>query len=148
MMAERITVVALGVADIADATALCHGLDWRPSAANQFDNTFIQGQGTVMALFGRSELAWDTGVARGTRARGGVTLAYNAKDKPEHETDQAFAHAIAFAGTVLRAPRDIFWSRNSGERADPDRHVWEVAYSSLFPFAHGRVVPPAPTRLT
>ena len=38
-------------------------------------------------------------------------------------------------GTALKRPERVFWGGYSGYLADPDRHVWELAFNPGWPLA-------------
>ena len=60
----RITMITLGVADVAAATAFYQRLGFRRSSASNDDVTFFHMNGTVLGLFGRDALAADAGRER------------------------------------------------------------------------------------
>lgn len=67
---------------------------------------------------------------------GATTLAQTMAS--EAEVDWAFARAIAAgaiaAGAiVLKQPDTVFWGGYSGYFADPDGHVWDIAYNPFWP---------------
>ena len=80
----------------------------------------------IVALWGRDQLAEDTGV-EDSGGWGGVTLAYNTRS-PE-EVDAVLAEVEAAGGTVLRRGAETFWGGYSGAFADPEGHAWEVAHN-------------------
>ena len=45
------------------------------------------------------------------------------------------AEAVAAGGTLVKAAEDVFWGGYSGYFADPDGHLWEVAWNPSFPIA-------------
>ena len=143
MMNGRINIVTLGVADMKRARAFYEALGWKASAASQEGVTFFQGNGTVLALFGRADLAHDAGVADLPTGFAGMSLAYNAASKAD--VDRVFAHALTCGAKALKAPADVFWGGYSGYFADPDGHLWEVAWNPLFPQdSDGRIMLPPP----
>ena len=143
MMQARINIVTLGVTDMKRARAFYEKLGWKASAASQEAVTFFQGNGTVLALFGRSALAHDANVADQPTGFAGVTLAYTADSKTD--VDTVFAHALACGAKPLKQPQDVFWGGYSGYFADPDGHMWEVAWNPFFPHdAEGRILLPPP----
>jgi uncharacterized glyoxalase superfamily protein PhnB len=94
----------------------------------------------VLALWGRAELAEDSGVEDGG-GWGGVTLAHNVRS-PE-EVDAVIADAERAGATITRAPGATFWGGYSGAFADPDGHAWEVAHNPHWNLAaDGSVVLP------
>ncbi len=74
----RISMITLGVADVAAATAFYQRLGFRRSSASNDNVTFFHTRGTVLGLFGRDALAADAAVEP-TVPQGfeGVALAHN-----------------------------------------------------------------------
>ncbi|WP_425396890.1 VOC family protein [Aeoliella sp.] len=129
MVASRITLVTLGVADIAKSREFYERLGWRASSASNESVVFFQSGGTVLGLYGREALAEDAGIENTHSTFDGVTLATN-YNSPE-EVDAAFAHAVANGATPTKPPEKVFWGGYSGYYADPDGHLWEVAHNPL-----------------
>lgn len=132
MTPQRVTLITLGVGDLAAAKAFYARLGWREHGANE-GVAFYQMQGAVLALFGRDDLAADQGRAGAALGTGAVTLAQNFAT--EAEVDSAFAEAVAAGATALKPPEKVFWGGYSGYWADPDGHVWEVAMNPFWPLA-------------
>ncbi|MBF9233712.1 VOC family protein [Microvirga alba] len=130
-MQPRLTLVTLGVADVARATAFYEAWGWKASAASQPSVTFFQANGLALGLFGRADLAEDAHVEDKPTGFSAVTLAYNARSKAE--ADEVFALALAAGGRLLKPLQDVFWGGYSGYFADPDGHLWEVAWNPFFP---------------
>jgi uncharacterized glyoxalase superfamily protein PhnB len=128
---QRVTLITLGVADLAAARAFYAWLGWREHKESQPSVAFFQMQGSALALFGREALAADQGRPGATLGTGAVTLAQNFAT--EAEVDAAFAAALAAGATPLKAPEKVFWGGYSGYWADPDGHVWEVAMNPFWP---------------
>lgn len=133
MTPQRVTMITLGVADLAAARAFYARLGWQEHRASQQGVAFFQMHGAVLGLFGRSDLATDQGRPGATLGTGAITLAQNFST--EAEVDAAFAAALAVGGTALKAPEKVFWGGYSGYWADPDGHVWEVAMNPFWPLA-------------
>lgn len=131
MTPQRVSLITLGVADLAAARAFYARLGWVEHGQSQPGVAFYQLQGAVLALFGRAELAADQGRAGADLGTGAVTLAQNFAT--EAEVDAAFAAALEAGGTALKAPERVFWGGYSGYWADPDGHVWEVAMNPFWP---------------
>jgi uncharacterized protein len=125
-MDQRLSLVTLGVRDLARARAFYEALGWRTGAAPADDVVFFQAGGMIVALWGREQLAEDSGVTD-SGGWGGVTLAYNTRS-PE-EVDAVIAEAEAAGGQVARYGADTFWGGYSGVFIDPDGHPWEVAHN-------------------
>jgi predicted lactoylglutathione lyase len=123
---QRLTVVTLGVSDLARSRAFYEALGWTTGAAPDDDVVFFQSGGMVVALWGRSQLAEDSGVTD-TGGWGGVTLAHNV-GSPD-EVDAVVAEAEAAGAKIPRAGAPTFWGGYSGVFIDPDGHPWEVAHN-------------------
>ncbi len=126
----RISLVTLGVADVARATAFYEKLGWKKTSGGD-SISFFQLRGTVLGLYGRAALAEDAGVGNTPPGFSGVTLAYNTRS--EAETDAAYETALACGATPVKQPQKVFWGGYSGYFADPDGHLWEVAYNPFSP---------------
>jgi uncharacterized glyoxalase superfamily protein PhnB len=130
MTPQRVSLITLGVADLATARDFYAALGWveadgSPGAA------FFQMQGQVLGLFGRADLASDQGRAGAALGTGSATLAQNFASVAE--VDAAFAAALAAGGTALKSPEKVFWGGYSGYWADLDGHVWEMAMNPFWP---------------
>jgi uncharacterized protein len=136
---QRVSLITLGVADVQRARAFYERLGWTTKAASDDDVVFFQAGGLVVALWGRQELAADSGV-RDTRGWGGVTLAHNVASPAE--VDATLAEAKAAGATIPRAGADTFWGGYSGVFVDPDGHPWEVAHNP-----HWTLLPDGSVRL-
>ena len=135
----RISMITLGVEDVARSTAFYEKLGWKKSSASQDAVTFIQLKGTVLGLFSRRSLAEDARVENTPRGFSGVTLAHNVTS--ERGVDAVYKFALSCGATPVKAPEKVFWGGYSGYFADPDGHLWEVAYNPFFPLdKEGHVV--------
>lgn len=61
-----------------------------------------------------------------------VGLAYNTREK--HQVREVLALAERAGGTIEKEPEDTFWGGFSGYFADPDGHLWEVAWAESWEF--------------
>jgi hypothetical protein len=125
-MEQRISLITLGVADLARARDFYAALGWKQSGDPGLDVAFFQAGGMALALWDRAKLAEDSGVADGG-GWGGVTLAYNVRSPAE--VDAAIEEARAAGATIPRAGAETFWGGYSGVFIDPDGHPWEVAHN-------------------
>jgi len=130
MNRQRVTLITLGVADLAAAKEFYARLGWQEHGAQE-GVAFYQMQGQALGLFGRADMASDQGRPGAHLGSGAVTLAQNFPT--EAEVDAAFAAALAAGATALKAPERVFWGGYSGYWADPDGHVWEVAMNPFWP---------------
>ncbi|SSC68275.1 MULTISPECIES: VOC family protein [Ciceribacter] len=138
---RRISIITLGVADVAASTAFYQRLGWKKSSASQESVTFIQMRGTVLALFGREALARDAEVENTAPGFSGVTLAHNVSSPTG--VDAVVKFAVSCGARLVKAPEKVSWGGYSGYFADPDGHLWEVAHNPFFPMdEHGHIVLP------
>ncbi len=133
MTPQRITLITLGVADLAASRAFYARLGWVESRQSQDGVAFFQMHGAVLALFGLADLAADQGRPDVRLGTGAMTLAQNFAT--EAEVDAAFQAALDAGATTLKKPEKVFWGGYSGYWADPDGHVWEVAMNPFWPLA-------------
>ncbi len=132
MTPQRITLITLGVDNLARARAFYENWGWRGTSAQE-GVVFFQMLGAALALFGRADLAADQGRPGAMLGTGAMTLAQNFATRAE--VDAAFAGALAAGAVALKAPQEVFWGGYSGYFADPDGHVWELAMNPFWPLA-------------
>jgi predicted lactoylglutathione lyase len=125
-MDQRLSLITLGVSDLARARAFYEALGWRTNAAPDDDVVFFQANCMVVALWSREQLAEDSGV-EDNGGWGGITLAYNTRSPAE--VDQVIEEARGAGGAITREPGETFWGGYSGMFCDPDGHPWEVAHN-------------------
>jgi catechol 2,3-dioxygenase-like lactoylglutathione lyase family enzyme len=133
MTPQRVTLITLGVADLAAARAFYQRLGWVEHAQSQPTVAFFQMHGALLGLFPLKELAKDQGRPGAKLGVGAVTLAQNYPT--EAEVDAAYAAALVAGGNAVKAPEKVFWGGYSGYWADPDGHIWEVAMNPFWPLA-------------
>ena len=131
MRDARVTLVTLGVADLARAARFYETLGWERTDQGNDKVVFLQGEGLVLSLFGLQDLADDASLPLEALPRfRGMTLAINLPS--EAETDRLFALACEAGGVPVKAPQKVFWGGYSGYFADPDGHLWEIAHNPFF----------------
>jgi uncharacterized glyoxalase superfamily protein PhnB len=85
----------------------------------------------ALSLYPRVALAEDAEIgAEGSGFRG-LTLAHNVRLK--EDVGVVLAEAEAAGGRIVKPARDVFWGGHSGYFADPDGHLWEVAWNPHLP---------------
>jgi catechol 2,3-dioxygenase-like lactoylglutathione lyase family enzyme len=124
-MDQRLSLVTLGVRDVARARAFYEGLGWTVSWTDD-DVVFFQALGMIVALWGREKLAEDPRV-EDNGGWGGVTLAYVASSPAD--VDSVLAQAEVAGARIARAGAETFWGGYSGVFVDLDGHPWEVAHN-------------------
>jgi catechol 2,3-dioxygenase-like lactoylglutathione lyase family enzyme len=130
-MEPNITLVTLGVGDIDESIAFYRdglGLPMRDRETDS-DVAFFELDGTWLSLYPRGLLAEDATVADDGSGFSGITLAHNVASK--REVRAVLAEAETAGGRVVKPAQDTFWGGYSGYFADPDGHLWEVAYPDI-----------------
>ena len=121
-MQPRLTLVTLGVADVARARVFYEALGFKASSDSNRSVTFFDAGGVVLALFGRAALAEDAHVANTGAGFSGVTLAHNVSS--DADVDRVLADAVDAGATLLKPGQKVFWGGYSGYFSDPDGHLW------------------------
>ena len=128
-MEQRLSLVTLGVTDVARARAFYEALGWVSGAAPTDDVVFFQAGGMIVAMWDRARLAEDT-VVEDNGGWGGVTLAYNARSPAD--VDVVIDEARRAGARIAREGAETFWGGYSGVFVDPDGHPWEVAHNPFW----------------
>jgi predicted lactoylglutathione lyase len=140
-MEQRLSLVTLGVADVAASRAFYERLGWKASSLGGDGVAFFQMGGIALSVYGRAHLAADAGVPPEGSGFGGIALAQNVRSK--EEVDAVLAEAERAGGRIIAKAQDKFWGGYSGYFADPDGHPWEVAWNPGFALADdGRLTVP------
>jgi catechol 2,3-dioxygenase-like lactoylglutathione lyase family enzyme len=124
-MEQRLSLITLGISDLARARKFYEALGWKTGAEQGDDVVFFQAGCMVVALWDRAKLAEDSAVTVGS-GWGGITLAYNTRSTDE--VDQVIEEARNAGATIGREPGETFWGGYSGVFIDPDGYPWEVAH--------------------
>ncbi|CAN5683150.1 VOC family protein [soil metagenome] len=130
---SRITLVTLGVADLARSTAFYEALGWARSAQSSDDVTFFPTNGPVLSLYGIDDLAGDAGTAADRKGFPGITIAINLGSA--EAVEEAHATRIAAGGTSCAEPAPATWGGYIAYVAELDGHVWELAHNPYWPLA-------------
>jgi len=128
-MPTRITMITLGVRDLAAATRFYEqGLGFVRKPFDSGSIAFFDAGGTDLALYGWNELADDAGVEAAGSGFRGATLAYNVSSS--EEVLAFLDRAVGAGGKFIKPGEPVFWGGFSGYFADLDGHLWEVACGS------------------
>ena len=131
-MPPHISLITLGVADIAKATSFYERLGFvRSKQASQPPISFFRAGSVVLALFGRESLKEDGQAGELWTGNGGMTLAQNVAS--EAEVDAMMARSEEAGARILKSAAKTFWGGYDGYFADADGHVWEVAFNPFWP---------------
>ena len=129
-MEQRISLVTLGVCDLARSKAFYARLGWHGQEVEE--TMFLQAGGQALVLWDREKLAADCGLPGGPAPGfGGIVLAHNVRSSAE--VDEIVRTAQDAGATVTRAPAPTFYGGYAGVFTDPDGHAWEIAWNPGFP---------------
>lgn len=137
-MEQRLSLITLGVEDVARGRAFYEALGWKASsvvaaATGDAAVCFFQLNGIVLSLWGRRALAADARIDGDPGPFRAVALAYNTRSRAE--VDTVLEDAARAGGRVLKPAEDTFYGGYAGYFADPDGHLWEVAWNPAFAIA-------------
>jgi catechol 2,3-dioxygenase-like lactoylglutathione lyase family enzyme len=129
-MKPRISMITLGVRDLAAAAKFYEeGLGF-PRMESSPEVAFFTLDGTWLGLYGRDALAADATVSPQGSGFESFALAHNVES--EVEVDQLITQAVSAGASLVKKPGKVSWGGYSGYFKDPDGHLWEVAYNPLF----------------
>jgi len=123
---QRVSVITLGVRDLARARRFYEVLGWETGAGSDDEVAFFQVGDVVLALWNRIKLAEDSCV-EDAPGWGGVTVALNVGSR--EEVDAVTEEARAAGAVIGREPDATFWGGYSSMFIDPDGHPWEVTHN-------------------
>lgn len=133
-MEQRVSLITLGVRDVPRARRFYEqGLGWQASSVSSDTVAFYQVGPLAFAVWGEAALARDAGQTEAPAAPAfrGVALAHNVPNPQLVEV--LLAEAEQAGGRIVRPAQETEWGGYSGYFADPDGHLWEVAWNPGFP---------------
>ena len=129
-MEQRVSLITLGTRDMAAQAAFYEALGWQrvdsPDGVIAFD---LLGQ--TLGLYPLAALAKEIGVPVDDLGRGALTLSHNVRTK--EDVARLLAQAERAGARILKPASDVFWGGHHGYFADPEGHIWEVAWNPFSP---------------
>lgn len=131
-MEPRVSLFTLGVEDLDRAQRFYEAIGWTRSPASVAGEVaFYQAGSAVLGLWWWRKLAEDARVAPEGGGFRRIALAHNVRTKAE--VDEVLAQAAAAGGVITKAGEDSpHFEGRTGYFADPDGHLWEVAWNPAF----------------
>jgi catechol 2,3-dioxygenase-like lactoylglutathione lyase family enzyme len=133
-MKPRITLVTLGVDDLERSVRFYRdglGLPTGGIVGTEFEHgavAFFDLQaGLKLALWPRASIAHDSGLPRSAASSTELTIGHNVTSR--EEVDAVMEQARRAGAVIVKAAHDTFWGGYAGYFADPDGHLWEVAWN-------------------
>jgi catechol 2,3-dioxygenase-like lactoylglutathione lyase family enzyme len=133
-MKPRITVLTIAVDDLERAFEFyAKGLGWPTPGivGREFEHGavafFDLAGGLKLAIWPRDSLAHDSGLPKTPRSGTELSIGHNVRS--EQEVDAVMRQAERAGATIVKKPGKTFWGGYAGYFADPDGHLWEIAYN-------------------
>jgi catechol 2,3-dioxygenase-like lactoylglutathione lyase family enzyme len=133
-MKPRITLLTLGVDDLERSLAFYRdglGLPTKGVVGREYEHgavAFFDLQaGLKLALWSRDDLAHDTGLHKSARSSTEFSIGHNVRS--ESEVDAVMRRAEQAGATIVKRAAKTFWGGYAGYFADPDGHLWEIAFN-------------------
>lgn len=130
MMQNRVSLITLGVKDMAKAANFYEALGWERFETDEGVIVFnLIGQ--TLGLYPLAALAEDIGLPVDELAAGRMTLGYNTAKK--EDVAAIMIKAEAAGARILKPAQDVFWGGHHGYFSDLDGHIWEIAHNPFSP---------------
>lgn len=130
----RVSIVTLGVSDLARARQFYESLGWQVTASSSDEIVWFKTADSLLGLYPRTALAEDAGLAADpSDGFGGIMLGLNVET--EELVDSVLAEAVSAGARLIAPPTRADWGGYRGYFADPDGHPWEVLYHPYMAFA-------------
>jgi len=126
-MKPKISIVSLHVADLARALAFYRdGLGFPThNYADGDDFIMLRLEGSWLSLSAREDRLMD--LPAGAQRFSSVGLSHNVPSK--EAVGEVFEQGLAAGGTPLKTPQAADWGGYEASFADPDGHVWDIAWN-------------------
>jgi catechol 2,3-dioxygenase-like lactoylglutathione lyase family enzyme len=130
----RITLITLGVDDLERAVAFYRdglGLETEGIIGTEFEHGavafFTLDSGLKLALWPRASLAHDIGRPAGSASATEFSIAHNVASRDG--VDAVMEEARTAGAVIVKPAADTFYGGYAGYFADPDGHLWEIAWN-------------------
>lgn len=123
-------MITLGVSDMEKAVQFYEKGLGLPRMPFEGGVVFFILNGSWLSLYPWDALAEDATVAATGTGFRGIALAHVVSSKKE--VVEVLDQAVRSGGRLVKKAQDVFWGGYSGYFADPDGHLWEVAWNPHF----------------
>lgn len=123
-------MITLGVRNMEEAVRFYEkGLGF-PRMPFEGGAVFFTLNGSWLSLYPWNALAEDAAVNADGSGFRGITLAHVVSTR--EEVRDVLDRAVRAGGKLVKPAQEVFWGGYSGYFADPDGHLWEVAWNPHF----------------
>ena len=133
-MKPRISLLTLAVGDLERAVAFYRdglGFETPGIVGTEFEHGavafFDLENGLKLALWSRADLAHDSGIPDTSVSSTEFSLGHNVNSREEVEL--VMQTALNAGARIVKPAQETFWGGYAGYFADPDGHLWEVAWN-------------------
>ena len=134
IMEPRFTILTLGVNDLEKAMVFYRdglGLHTQGIIGTEFEHGavvfFDLQHGMKLALYSRSDLAWDAKISQTPVSPTEFSIGYTVRTPAEVDTIMDAARKAG--ATITKPAQKAFWGGYAGYFKDPDGHLWEIAWN-------------------
>ena len=132
MLYPGVSLITLGVDDVARSRAFYERVGWRCSqGASTAECAFFHLNAVALALYDQQAMDAETGASASVAARPRFSLAQNHGSPAS--VDEALRKAVLAGASVIKQGAATHWGGYTALFADPDGHVWELAWNPAFP---------------
>lgn len=131
-MEQRVSLITLGVADLARSRAFYDSLGWKSASEDDDKNIVCYNlQSMALALHPWDMLAADANVPTQRSGASGITFSYNVPT--QEDVSVILKKAEKSGATITKQAQDTSWGGHNGCFADPDGYLWEIAFNPFSP---------------
>lgn len=130
-MQPRINVITLGVKDLARSKKFYEKLGFKASSISEESFAAFQLGGLILFLFPENLLAEDANLA-GAIYPGFKAVALSQNVATKEEVDLTLLQAVQAGALLQKRGQEASWGGYNGYFADPDGHLWEIAYNPFW----------------
>ena len=132
MFYSGVSLITLAVRNVTRSRAFYERAGWRSSgAASSSECAFFQLNNVVIAIYDRAAFEAEIGAAPSQHAGTPRTALAQNHGSPA-SVDEAAARFVDAGGTVIKAGSSTSWGGYTAIVADPDGHLWELAWNPAF----------------
>ncbi len=125
-MKQNVHLITLGVADLDVSAHFYEALGWQRAENCPPELVAFNLPTAVLGLYPRSKLEEDTGF---TFSGSSAAIMLSCNQSSRDEVDVVMQAAKAAGARIVQPAHDVFWGGYGGYFADPDGHLWEVAFN-------------------